>query len=116
MLIVPRTQGYTTKRVFPNPIVEAELLAKLQQDILSPEAIDYVFHLLEVALSKRLSGIDGNWEKIRRVLTLRMALAKNVKEIAMLISGLDRGRRDRPGAHTPWWKGPWKNRRRYRFS
>jgi glutamine synthetase type III len=80
MLIVLRTQGYTTKRVFPNPIIEAELLAKLQQDILSPEAIDYVFHLLEVALSKRFSGIDGNLEKIRRVLTLRMALRSTLKK------------------------------------
>ena len=27
----------------------------------------------------------------------------------------DRGPRDRRGAHTRWWKGLWKNRRRYRW-
>jgi site-specific DNA recombinase len=46
--------------------LEAELLGKLQQDVLSPEAIDYVFERLEVELSKHLNRIDGDLETMRQ--------------------------------------------------
>src|SRR5580704_7714584 len=46
--------------------LETQLLGKLQQAVLSPEAIDYCFHRLEVELSKHLGRIDTELETMRR--------------------------------------------------
>ncbi len=41
-------------RRIPSDVLETQLLGKLQEDVLSPEAIDYAFERLEVELSKHL--------------------------------------------------------------
>jgi chromosome segregation ATPase len=51
---------------YSSDVLETQLLEKLQHDVLAPEAIDYVFHRLEVELAKHLSRIDGNLENMRR--------------------------------------------------
>jgi site-specific DNA recombinase len=53
-------------RRIPSDVLETQLLAKLQRDVLSPAAIEYVFEQLELKLSRHLSRIDGNLEEMRR--------------------------------------------------
>src|ERR1700723_1029732 len=54
-----------TRRISSDAL-ETQLLAKLQQDVLSPDALGYIFHRLEVELSKHFGAIDGNLENSRR--------------------------------------------------
>jgi hypothetical protein len=54
-----------TRRI-SSDVLESQLLEKLQRDVRSPAAIDYVFQRLEVELAKQLSRIDSNLETMRR--------------------------------------------------
>jgi site-specific DNA recombinase len=47
-------------------LLETQLLGKLQVDVLSPGAIDYVFQKLELELSGHFSRIDGTLETMRQ--------------------------------------------------
>ncbi len=53
-------------RRIPSDVLETQLLAKLQHDVLSPAAIDYVFQQLETKLSQHLGRIADNLEDMRR--------------------------------------------------
>jgi site-specific DNA recombinase len=46
--------------------LEAELLAKLQRDVLSDAAIDYVLERLEDEIQKRFAAMGGEMEKMRK--------------------------------------------------
>jgi hypothetical protein len=60
-----RGTGTDTRRIPPG-VLEPQLLAKLQQDVFSPEEIDYVFHKREIELSTHLSGSGDRLEAMRR--------------------------------------------------
>ena len=47
-------------------VLETQLLAKLQHDVLSPAAVDYVLEQLELKLSQQFARIEGNLEDMRR--------------------------------------------------
>ena len=74
-------------RRIPSDVLETQLLGKLQQDVLSPEAIDYVFERLEVELSKYLSRIDGDLEIMRQRKTKLEAELKNLARV--IADGMD---------------------------
>lgn len=53
-------------RRIPSDSLETQPLGKLKRDVLSSEAIDYVFERLEVELSKHVNRMDGDLETMRR--------------------------------------------------
>jgi site-specific DNA recombinase len=72
-----------TRRI-PADVLETQLLAKLQQDVLSSETIDYVFHKLEIELSKHLSGIGDSLEATRR---RKATLEAELKNLSRVVAG-----------------------------
>jgi site-specific DNA recombinase len=72
-----------TRRI-PSDVLETQLLAKLQTDVFSPAAIDYVFHKLEIELSKHFSGISDNFENMRR---RKATLEAELKNLSRVVAG-----------------------------
>jgi site-specific DNA recombinase len=72
-----------TRRI-ASDVLETQLLAKLQHEVLSPEAIDYVFHKLEIEVSKHLSGIGDSLEAMRR---RRVTLEAELKNLSRMVAG-----------------------------
>ena len=62
--------------------LETQLLGTLQEAVLSPEAIDYCFHRLEVELSKHLGRIDTDLETMRQRKTKLEAELGNLMRMA----------------------------------
>jgi site-specific DNA recombinase len=77
-------------RHIPSAVLETQLLAKLQHDVLSPAAIDYVFEQLETKLSQHLARVEGNLEDMRR------RKAKLEEELRNLTSFVASGGTDSP--------------------
>jgi hypothetical protein len=72
-----------TRRI-PSGVLETQLLAKLQQDVFSPVAIDYVFHKLEIELSKHFSGIGDGLENMRH---RKATLEAELKNLSLVVAG-----------------------------
>jgi site-specific DNA recombinase len=72
-----------TRRI-PSEVLETQLLAKLQQDVFSPAALDYVFHKLEIELSKHFSGIGDTLETMRR---RKATLEAELKNLSSVVAG-----------------------------
>jgi hypothetical protein len=72
-----------TRRI-PSDVLETQLLAKLQTDVFSSAAIDYVFHKLEIELSKHFSGIGDNLENMRR---RKATLEAELKNLSHVVAG-----------------------------
>jgi site-specific DNA recombinase len=67
--------------------LESELLAKLQRDILSDAAIDYLLERLDEEIESRLTAIDGQAEEMRKRKTV---LEMEVKNLSRAIAqGMD---------------------------
>ena len=47
-------------------VLETELLAKLQQDVLSDAAIDYILEKLEVEIGKRFAALSGDMDDMQK--------------------------------------------------
>ena len=83
---------WTISRITNGPRIrsdrlETQLLGKLQEAVLSPEAIGYCFRRLEVELSKHLGRIDTDLETMRQRKT---KLAAEVENLAgMIADGMD---------------------------
>ena len=77
----------SNSRRIPSDILETQLLAKLQHEVLSPAVINYVFKQLELKLSQHLRHIESNLEDMR----LRKAkLEVELKNLARAVAdGLD---------------------------
>jgi site-specific DNA recombinase len=74
----------TNSRRIPSDVLETQLLAKLQSDVFSPDAIDYVFHKLEIELSKHLSGMGDNLENMGR---RKATLEAELKNLSQAVAG-----------------------------
>ncbi len=74
----------TNTRRIPSDVLETQLLAKLQQDVFSPDAIEYVFHRLETELSKHYSGIGDSLENARR---RKATLEAELKNLSRVVAG-----------------------------
>ena len=56
----------SNSRRISSDVLETQLLAKLQRDVLSPAVIEYVFEQLEHGISQHLSRVEGTLEDMRR--------------------------------------------------
>ncbi len=65
-------------------MLETQLLEKLQRDVLSPAAIDYVFRQLETKLSQHLGRIEGSLEDMRR---RKAKLEEELRNLTSFVAG-----------------------------
>jgi hypothetical protein len=65
-------------------VLETQLLEKLQRDVLSPVAIDYVFGQLETKLSQHLGRIEGNLEDMRH---RKAKLETELRNLTSVVAG-----------------------------
>ncbi len=72
-----------TRRI-PSDVLEKQLLAKLQHDVLSQAAIDYVFQQLEARLSQHLARVGGNLEDMGR---RRAKLETELRNLTSVVAG-----------------------------
>lgn len=77
------TNGRRVKR----DTLEAELLAKLQDDVLSDAAIDFVLERLEEEIDKRFEALDGDMDSMQRRKTVLETELKNLSRV--IADGLD---------------------------
>jgi hypothetical protein len=56
----------SNNRRIPSDVLETQLLAKLQHDVLASAVIDYAFKQLEMRLSQHLARVEVNLEDMRR--------------------------------------------------
>jgi DNA invertase Pin-like site-specific DNA recombinase len=75
-----------TRRI-SSDVLEGQLLAKLQNDVLSDGATNYVLQKLEVEISKSLSRVDGDLENMRRRKARLEAELQNLTR--MVADGMD---------------------------
>jgi site-specific DNA recombinase len=71
-------------RHIPSDVLETQLLTKLQHDVLSPPAIDYVFEQLETKLSQHLARVEGNLEDMRR---RKAKLEAELRNLTSVVAG-----------------------------
>ena len=71
-------------RHIPSDVLETQLLVKLQRDVLSPDAIDYVFRQLETKLSQHLGRIEGSLEDMRR---RKSKLEEELRNLTSFVAG-----------------------------
>ena len=71
-------------RHIPSDVLETQLLAKLQRDVLSPAAIDYVLQQLETKLSRHLGHIEGSLEDMRR---RKAKLETELRNLTTVVAG-----------------------------
>lgn len=71
-------------RHIPSDVLETQLLTKLQHDVLSPAAIDYVFEQLETKLSQHLARVEGNLEDMRR---RKAKLEAELRNLTSVVAG-----------------------------
>jgi site-specific DNA recombinase len=75
-----------TRRI-SSDVLERQLLAKLQQDVLSPAAIEYVLRQLEEKLLQHFAHVEGSLEDMRRRKAKLEAELRNLTRV--VASGVD---------------------------
>ena len=74
-------------RLVGRDVLEKELLAKLQHDVLSPEAIDYVLDRVAKEIEKRFAALDGEMDSMRH---RKAKLESELKNLSRTIAdGMD---------------------------
>jgi site-specific DNA recombinase len=75
-----------TRRI-SSDVLERQLLAKLQHNVLSPAAVDYVLRQLEVKLSQHFTCVEGNLDDMRERKNKLEAELKNLTNV--IAGGMD---------------------------